>query len=95
MPDLVGYSKDCFLIFNHNSDDRSAKAGAPAMGTLPNATNDFCLELSWPIGKLPVVCTRFGSLAAGRQCRLTGKHDDKIRVRPDADLIGLAIFATE
>ena len=36
------------------------------MGTLPNATNDFYLESNWPTGKLPVVCTRFGSNAAIR-----------------------------
>jgi hypothetical protein len=31
-------------------------------GTLPNITNGFCLGLHWRTRKLPVVCTRFGSL---------------------------------
>jgi len=35
-----------FLFLERKLNVRSALTGAPAMGTLPNATNDFCLELS-------------------------------------------------
>lgn len=45
-------------------NDRCTLRWLTAKGTLPNATNDFCLELSWPTGKLPVVCTRFGAATA-------------------------------
>jgi hypothetical protein len=51
-----------FLFPSGSVNDRSVELRLPALGTLPNATNDFSLALSWPTGKLPVVCTRFGSL---------------------------------
>lgn len=40
------------------SNVRYAENRMSAKGTLPNATNDFYLELSWPTVKRPVVCTR-------------------------------------
>ncbi len=47
-------------------NDRFQPRRAPAMGTMPNATNGVSLGLNWTAGKLPAVNGSNGSMADGR-----------------------------